>query len=173
MSGGGEIENFSVWNAATVIIALAFIIVLILYLIRFLSKKNQSWFGNRSIRILGGVGLAPNKSLQLIEIGSSVYLIGVGEEIRLIDKISRAEEVERIVAALEQEATLQRGSLASHMAKLRGKLRKQNDERPATSGDDVTFHELFESRLRQMPSRKDKLEKLLQEDKNTDRSGDA
>lgn len=173
MNGGGGIEGFSAWNAATVFIALAFIIVLILYLIRFLGKKNQSWFGSRSIRVLGGVGLAPNKSLQLVEIGSSIYLVGVGEEIRLIDKVSDPEEVERIVAALEQESTLQRGPLAPLIAKLGDKLRKKSHETPEELGGDITFHELFESKLRQMPSRKDKLDKLRNEDNNTDRSGDA
>ncbi|MDP4097531.1 flagellar biosynthetic protein FliO [Paenibacillus sp. P96] len=153
--------------------ALAFIIVLILYLIRFLSKKNQSWFGSRSIRVIGGVGLAPNKSLQMIEIGSSIYLVGVGEEIRLIDKVSDPEEVERIMAALEQEATLQRTPLAPLLAKLGDKLRRKSHDQPEEADDDISFHELFESKLRQMPSRKDKLDKLRNEDNTTDRSGDA
>jgi flagellar protein FliO/FliZ len=159
-------------NIAWVLFVLIFIIVLIVYLIRFLSKRNQSWFSNRSVRILGGVGLGPNKSLQLVEVGSSVYLIGVGEDIRLVDKVSDPEEVEQILAALEQEASLQRGPIAPLFAKIADKLRRNNTAHQQPE-EETSFHEMFESKLRQMPKRKDKLEKLRNEENTTDRSGDS
>uniref|UniRef100_UPI00048FFA0E flagellar biosynthetic protein FliO n=2 Tax=Paenibacillus TaxID=44249 RepID=UPI00048FFA0E len=169
MSGG---DDYGIGNVIWVIVVLAFVIMLILYLIRFLSRRNQSWFSSRSVRILGGVGLAPNKSLQLIEVGSSIYLIGVGEEIRLIDKVSDPEEVERIVAAFEQETSLHSGPLAPLVARLTEKLRKRNTIESQELEDDASFHELFESKLRQRPDRKDKFEKLRDEDNTTDRSGE-
>ncbi|ALP35017.1 flagellar protein [Paenibacillus sp. IHB B 3084] len=162
----------NIGNIAWVLFVLIFIIVLIVYLIRFLSKRNQSWFSNRSVRILGGVGLGPNKSLQLVEVGSSVYLIGVGEDIRLVDKVSDPEEVEQILAALEQEASLQRGPIAPLFAKIAGKLRR-NTAAQQQPEEETSFHEMFESKLRQMPNRKDKLEKLRNEENTTDRSGDS
>ncbi|WP_090735508.1 flagellar biosynthetic protein FliO [Paenibacillus sp. Mc5Re-14] len=163
----------NIGNIAWVLFVLIFIIVLIVYLIRFLSKRNQSWFSNRSVRILGGVGLGPNKSLQLVEIGSSVYLIGVGEDIRLVDKVSDPEEVEQILAALEQEASLQRGPIAPLFAKIADKLRRNNAAQQQQTEEETSFHEMFESKLRQMPNRKDKLEKLRNEENTTDRSGDS
>ena len=54
-----------------VFIVLAIIVALIVFLIRFLSRKNQSWMQGRSIRTLGAVGMGPNKSLQLVEIGAA------------------------------------------------------------------------------------------------------
>jgi flagellar protein FliO/FliZ len=162
----------NIGNIAWVLFVLILIIVLIVYLIRFLSKRNQSWFSNRSVRILGGVGLGPNKSLQLVEVGSSVYLIGVGEDIRLVDKVSDPEEVEQILAALEQEASLQRGPIAPLFAKIVDKLR-QNNAVQQQPEEETSFHEMFESKLRQMPNRKDKLEKLRNEENTTDRSGDS
>ncbi|MEC0183379.1 flagellar biosynthetic protein FliO [Paenibacillus peoriae] len=162
----------NIGNIAWVLFVLILIIVLIVYLIRFLSKRNQSWFSNRSVRILGGVGLGPNKSLQLVEVGSSVYLIGVGEDIRLVDKVSDPEEVEQILAALEQEASLQRGPIAPLFAKIADKLRRNNAVQQQ-SEEETSFHEMFESKLRQMPNRKDKLEKLRNEENTTDRSGDS
>ncbi|MDQ0494284.1 MULTISPECIES: flagellar biosynthetic protein FliO [Paenibacillus] len=162
----------NIGNIAWVLFVLILIIVLIVYLIRFLSKRNQSWFSNRSVRILGGVGLGPNKSLQLVEVGSSVYLIGVGEDIRLVDKVSDPEEVEQILAALEQEASLQRGPIAPLFAKIADKLRRNNAAQQQ-SEEETSFHEMFESKLRQMPNRKEKLEKLRNEENTTDRSGDS
>ncbi|MGW8956164.1 flagellar biosynthetic protein FliO [Paenibacillus sp. NPDC055715] len=162
----------NIGNIVWVLFVLIFIIVLIVYLIRFLSKRNQSWFSNRSVRILGGVGLGPNKSLQLVEVGSSVYLIGVGEDIRLVDKVSDPEEVEQILAALEQEASLQRGPIAPLFAKIADKLRR-NTAAQQQPEEETSFHEMFESKLRQMSNRKDKLEKLRNEENTTDRSGDS
>lgn len=162
----------NIGNIAWVLFVLILIIVLIVYLIRFLSKRNQSWFSNRSVRILGGVGLGPNKSLQLVEVGSSVYLIGVGEDIRLVDKVSDPEEVEQILAALEQEASLQRGPIAPLIAKIADKLRRNNAVQQQPE-EEASFHEMFESKLRQMPNRKEKLEKLRNEENITDRSGDS
>lgn len=162
----------NIGNIAWVLFVLILIIVLIVYLIRFLSKRNQSWFSNRSVRILGGVGLGPNKSLQLVEVGSSVYLIGVGEDIRLVDKISDSEEVEQILAALEQEASLQRGQIAPLIAKIVDKLRRNNAAQQQPE-EETSFHEMFEFKLRQMQNRKDKLEKLRNEENSIDRSGDS
>ncbi len=76
-----------------VILALIVIIGLFIILIKFLSQKNSKWFNQRSIKLLGGVQLGQNKSLQIIELGSSLYLIGVGDDVRMVDKIEDQEEV--------------------------------------------------------------------------------
>ncbi|MFD2878761.1 flagellar biosynthetic protein FliO [Paenibacillus rhizoplanae] len=53
----------------------------------------------RSIRTLGALGLGPNKSIQIIELGSSLYLIGVGDDISMMDKITDPAEVALIISA--------------------------------------------------------------------------
>ncbi len=156
-----------------VIVVLAVILVLIVYLIRFLNKRNQRWFRNGTIRILGGVGLGPNKSLQIIEIGGSVYLLGVGDDIQLVDKVSDLEEAQRIIDSFERDASAQQGSLSPLIAKLAARLRKDEPPREMELEDTTSFHELFESKLRQMPNRKEKMEKVLEEDNTTDRSRDS
>ncbi|MCU6340085.1 flagellar biosynthetic protein FliO, partial [Enterobacter quasiroggenkampii] len=72
----------------TVLLSLAVIIVLIVLFIKLLSRKNRMWQMNQSIRTLGGTGLGPNKSMQIVEVGDVVYVLGIGEDITLIDKIS-------------------------------------------------------------------------------------
>ena len=64
----------------------------------------------RSIRTLGAVGMGPNKSLQLVEIGA-IYVIGVGEDVRLVDKISDPAEVALIQVAFEQDSGIHNGAL--------------------------------------------------------------
>nr|WP_145408831.1 flagellar biosynthetic protein FliO [Paenibacillus xylanexedens] len=156
-----------------VIVVLAVILALIVYLIRFLNKRNQQWFRNGTVRILGGVGLGPNKSLQIIEVDGNVYLLGVGEDIQLVDKISDLDEAQRIIDSFEREASSSSGSLSPLINKLAARFRKEEPPREMELEDTSSFHELFESKLRQIPNRKEKMEKLLKEDNTTDRSRDS
>ncbi|AYB43481.1 flagellar biosynthetic protein FliO [Paenibacillus lautus] len=147
-----------------VFIVLAIIIALIVFLIRFLGRKNQSWMQGRSIRTLGAVGMGPNKSLQLVEIGGSIYVIGVGEDVRLVDKISDPAEVALIQAAFEQDSGIHNGALPPFISKLAAKLRKDKPPEEMELDDTSSFHEVFESKLRSVPNRKEKVEELLRED---------
>lgn len=153
-----------------VIIVLAVIIALIIILIRFLGRKNKTWFNNHSIRTLGAVGLGPNKSLQVIEIGSNVYVVGVGEDIRLVDKISDPDEVTSILASFEQDSVNSNNGLSPIVAKIAAKLRRQGPvSEDIELADTSSFHEVFDEKLRRMSNRKEKMEEILREDNNTDR----
>lgn len=147
-----------------VFIVLAIIVTAIVILIRFLGRKNQSWMQGRSIRTLGAVGMGPNKSLQLVEVGGSIYLIGVGEDVSLIDKISDPAEVALIQASFEQEHGLNSGTLPPFIANLAGRFRKKPSSEDIELEDTSSFHEVFESKLRSVPNRKQKVEELLRED---------
>ncbi|CAM2894280.1 flagellar biosynthetic protein FliO [Paenibacillus sediminis] len=161
-----------IWNLVTVIVVLAIIIFAIVFLIRLLGQRGRSMTMNRSIRTLGAVGLGPNKSLQAIELGGNIYVVGVGEDISLIDKISDPGEVASLIAALEQEAAGQRISLSPLLDKLANRFRKQEQSQEMEIDDSISFHEVFESKLRRMPNRKQKMEELLIDDNSEDRLRD-
>ncbi|WP_136604714.1 flagellar biosynthetic protein FliO [Paenibacillus dokdonensis] len=164
--------NYSLY-LVYVTVVLAVIVALIILLIRFLGKKNKTWFTSRAVRTLGAVGLGPNKSLQVIEIGSSLYLVGVGEDIRLVDKITDQDEVRIIMEAFEQEANAQSGAFSPLLEKLASKLRKQGPVSEDIELEDTSsFHEVFDEKLRKMSNRKEKMEELLREDNTTDRLRD-
>lgn len=171
MGGSGSSMSYGL-NIVYVIIVLAVIIGLIILLIRFLGTKNKSWFSNPTIRILGGVGLGPNKTLQVIEVGNSVYLIGVGENINLVDKISDPDEVTSILTALQEEAAMHGNRLSPLLSKLVNKLRREQPSQEIELENGTSFHEVFDSKVRRMSNRKDKMEELLREDNNTDRLRD-
>lgn len=94
---------------------------------------------------MGGVGLGQNKSLQILEIGGNVYLIGVGENIQPLDKVSDLEEAQRIVDSFERDAVSQQGNLPPIIAKLAKRLRKEEPPREMEIEDTASFHEMFES----------------------------
>ncbi|GIO83832.1 hypothetical protein J25TS5_07640 [Paenibacillus faecis] len=166
--------DVNLWgNLINVIVVLAIIIVLIVVLIRFLGKKNRLFSQSRSIRTMGAVGLGPNKSLQVIEIGSSVYLVGVGEDITLLDKITDPEELAALQQAFEEEGTEFAG-VTSVLSGLVSRFRKA-PPREAEELKGTSFHEMFHSQLQKMPSRKRQMEELLkdQEEQSTDRLRDS
>lgn len=165
--------DVNLWgNLFTVIVVLGLIIVLIVVLIRFLGKRNRNMFQSRSIRTLGAIGLGPNKSLQVIEIGGSIYLVGVGESISLVDKISEPAEVSILLQAFEEQGTEFAG-FASVMSGFMSRFKKESPQEEELEG--TAFHEVFQSQLQKMPNRKRKMEELLQdsEEQFTDRSRDS
>ncbi|GGN90404.1 flagellar biosynthetic protein FliO [Saccharibacillus kuerlensis] len=161
------VYSYLVW----VIFVLIAIVALIVFLIRYLGKKNRGWFGGRSVRTLGGVGLGQNKSLQIVEIGGSIYLIGVGENISLIDKISGAEEVEELIAALEQETAGPNIALPAWAEKLTSRFRSgTSTPAEAEELESSSFQQLFENRLKEASDRRRKVDDLLKKDESADRS---
>ncbi len=169
MGGTGDYILNLVW----VIIVLAVIIGLIILLLRFLGRKNQTWLSRRAIRTIGGVAMGPNKSLQVIEIGNSVYLIGVGEDITLVDKISDPEEAELIISSFQSESVDQNNILTPLISKLSNRFRPKSSVQEEEIGDTDAFQKVFESKLRQIPNRRQKMEELLKEEDSTDRSRDS
>ncbi|MNO11992.1 Flagellar biosynthesis protein, FliO [compost metagenome] len=167
-------EDINLWgNLITVIVVLAIILVLIVLLVRFLGKRNRFLNQDNAIHVLGAVGLGPNKSLQVIEIGSSVYLVGVGENISLVDKVSDPDEVILLHQAFEEEGTKYTGvstMLSGFVSRFRKEPPSVEEELEGTS-----FHEVFYSQLNKRPNRKRQMEELLkdQEDQSTDRLRDS
>lgn len=162
-------------SVLTVLLSLAVIIVLIVLLIKLLSRKNRIWQMNQSIRTLGGTGLGPNKSLQIVEVGDVVYVLGIGEDITLIDKVSDPEQAERLIASLEGAQSSRTAAWPTSWSELMNRMRagrkassnntKQEDAEPSS----VSFHEMFHAKLDQLPKRSDQVERLLKDDTNEDR----
>lgn len=163
-------SNNTLLNLLNVIIVLAVIIVLIVLLIRFLGRRNQTFMSGRSIRTLGAVGLGPNKSMQVIELGNSLYLIGIGENISILDKITDPDEVAVIIAAFEDQSSNQNNFLAPLISKVKIKLRGEVPSQEIELSDTSSFYETLQAKLRSAPERKEKMDELLRDDVTKDES---
>lgn len=168
-SGSLGPEN-NLLNLLNVIFVLAVIIILIVLLIRFLGRRNQSWTSVRTIRTLGAMGLGPNKSMQVIEIGSSLYLIGVGDTISLLDKITDPVEVALITSSFEDSSSSQKNFLMPLITKIKNKLRGDVQPEEIDLSETSSFYEVLQSKLRSAPERKEKIEELLSNDITKDES---
>ncbi|WP_158591719.1 flagellar biosynthetic protein FliO [Oceanobacillus halophilus] len=68
--------------------ALVLVLALIYILLKFLNKRNKLSQQVKAMENLGGISLGQNKSIQIIRIGSKFYLIGVGENVELLQELA-------------------------------------------------------------------------------------
>lgn len=76
------------------VLALALILILIYGVLKFLSSRSRSFQHNRTMQNVGGISVGQNKSIQLVRIGSKLYMVGVGENVELLEEITD-EQVKR------------------------------------------------------------------------------
>lgn len=159
----------NIGNIITVIVVLILIIGLIVLLIRFLAQKNNSWFSSRSIRHLGGVGLGQNKSVQMVKIGNCLYVVGVGEDVRLLEKIDEQEEIDAIFQSLNSAPTLSGKGILAYLSKSIN-FRRQNsfplDEKDPSAVS--SFQEIFHNKMQQVSDQRQQLKNVLKDDNRTD-----
>lgn len=163
--------NGGAWESFVMIVKICFVLVFVILLfyliIRVLAKRNQMVGSRQSIRSLGGVPLGQNKSIQIVEIGHCLYLVGVGENIQLLEKIDDPDEVAFLTELLTNKSSnLQFTSFSDWFSKLRNK--KSHDlEEDVTS----SYQQVFYDKMQNSMNRKKRFEDILQE-KQTDRLND-
>ncbi len=70
------------------IIALLLVLGLIYLLLLFLKRKNALFNQAKAIENIAGISVGQNKSLQIVRLGKKYYLIGVGDNVELLQEIT-------------------------------------------------------------------------------------
>lgn len=153
-----------------VIFFLVLIILLFYVLIRYMAKKNKGTMFGNSIRSLGGVPLGQNKSIQIVEIGHSLFVVGVGDNIQLLDKINDADEVAYITELLltSQDDRMGFSTVSKWINKLPIKKKDIEEEVEITS----TFQQVFHDKLQRVTNRNKHVEEWISDQKQKDRLND-
>jgi flagellar protein FliO/FliZ len=160
---GADMTGSVVW----VISALLLVIGLIVVVLKWLSRRTWTWGANRRFRQLGGVPLGQHKSLQAIEFAGRIYLIGVGNDVTLIDKLEDPGEAEAILASLEAPPSSPEAPLKRLIERLAG--RKSGDGEIVET---ASFERTLREKLELQTERKREMERLLGETKPNDRLSD-
>ncbi len=168
-TGSANVAGSLIW----VIISLALVIVLIIFVIKWLSQRNRAWGTNRSLRSLGGIALGQNHSLQVVEIAGRIYIVGVGESITLIDKLDDPEQARAVIAALErqQESVWPQNLLTQLLDKVKNRGERAEAGQPSNEqwNSASSFQHMLQSKLNQQADRKQQLESLLHDPKTNER----
>ncbi len=159
-------------NLVWVIVCLAIVVTLIILVIKWLSQRNRSWGANRTLRSLGGVALSQNSSLQVIEIAGRIYVVGVGENVTLLDKLTDEAEVAAVMEALERQP--EQGWSANNLSQLVKKWKQperhtgpEPDKKPWNAQS--SFETMLQSKLNEHSDRKQQLESMLKDSKTNER----
>ncbi len=136
--------SITAWDYIKMIFALLFVIALLYGLLRFLNKRNRSFQHNQLIHNLGGVGVGQGKSIQLMQIGNSLYLVGIGENINLLKEITDPQEIEELTKLYEDK--LGTAQTLPYIMELMNKLTK-NKTQKAKNNENPSFNETFQKKL--------------------------
>ncbi len=147
--------------------ALVFVLGLLFGLLKFVNRKNKLTDKNRLMKNMGGISLGQNKSIQLVVIGESYYLIGVGDDIRLLKEITDPDEIDKLVEFYTGDSTeVASGMLNRILAKVAGKSKRDSNVKTEESPD---FSAVFQSRLEEMKEeRKRHISRLTEKERNRD-----
>ena len=80
------------------------VIGLLFVLLRYLSKKGTVMHANGPVLPIGSHMLGNNRSMQVLLIGQTIYIVGVGEDVTLIRTISQGEEYQHLLESYENQA---------------------------------------------------------------------
>ncbi|CDQ19732.1 flagellar biosynthetic protein FliO [Halobacillus karajensis] len=136
-----------IWNIVKLIFALIFVVVLIYGLLKFFNQKNKVFNQNRTMENLGGMNLAPNRSIQAVRIGEQILILGVGESVQMITEVSDEET---------RNALLRRENNGGPQPRLDVKkwMDKWNEEQRKEDPSSTQFQHLFEKQLNDMKGKR-------------------
>lgn len=153
-------------NIVYVFGVLIVIIGLIIGLIRVLSAKNRGLMSSRSFKTLSGISLGQHKSIQLVEIGTSLYIVGVGDTIELLDKI----EDEAEIVYIKQSLSTAEGQMRFNLQSVVDRFRKSDKQAVAEIEDELSFQEVFYDKMNRIKQQKNEVEHILKNEDRTDRN---
>lgn len=151
-----------------IVLVLAFIIGLIIFLLRFIGKRNRGWWMNRSLRSLGGLSVGTNKSMQIVEWNGRIYVLGVGDDVTLLESITDADTVAALLA--EHDAANAETQTALPAWLRRFAVRGRTEEAQSQDARSSSFEETLEKRMRELTERRQKVEQLLDQSRSGDRT---
>ncbi len=166
-TSNGAAVGSSVGDYIKVLFALLFVVGLLFGLLKLVNRKSRLHDKSRLMKNMGGLSLGQQKSIQLVIIAESYYLIGVGTDIRLLKEITDPEEINKLVEFYEgdsmESAT---GMLNRVLTKVTSKSKRDEIDRTEASTD---FGDLFKSRLDEMKEeRKRHINRLTEKERNRD-----
>ncbi|MDQ8091258.1 MULTISPECIES: flagella biosynthesis regulatory protein FliZ [Bacillus amyloliquefaciens group] len=100
--GDASASSVSAFDFVKMIGALLFVILLIYGFVKLMNKRNRLLKPFQYVENIGGTSVGQNRSVQLIKVGNSVLVVGVGETIQLLKEIEDEKEREAILSQYEE-----------------------------------------------------------------------
>lgn len=99
-----EAQAPSIVGSLLKMVVILVIMIGFLYLtVRFFTKRNRQMRDLHILENLGGIPVGQQKSIQLIRVGSTYYLVGVGENVELLQVIEDEEMIKELASLSEEK----------------------------------------------------------------------
>jgi len=166
-SSDGKAVGSSVGDYIKVMVALLFVVGLLYGLLKLVNRKNRLYDKNRYMKNMGGLSLGQHKSIQLVIIGESYYLVGVGDDVSLLKEITDPEEIDKLVEFYKgDDLEVAKGMLSRILEKLTGTSKNTSTRQSDESAD---FGDLFKTKLDEMKEeRRRHISRLTEKERNHD-----
>lgn len=137
--------SVSAWDYIKMVLALLFVLALLYGVLKLVNNKNRLYQQHQLIQNLGGLSLGQHKSVQLLQVGDSLFLVGVGEDISILKEITNDEEKEKLMNfySNKQEFTAQ----IPYIATLLKRFKDQFVSKPLEQPKNGNFEQLFRKKL--------------------------
>lgn len=161
----GDNEEMSFWGLVIrFLLALALVVVLIYVLLKLMNKFTSKQGQLNNLENLGGVSVGMNKSVQLVKVGTKVYLLGVGDTVELLTEVTDQAFIDQLMSYSQVPGA----DLFSKVTQsFQQKQSKSEDNSSPNEPRNDSFSTLFKGELEQM---KQKQEKIRQDIKGYDRN---
>ena len=160
------------WEVLWVIFVLVLVVAAIVWLLRLLARRGRGFWASRSMRHLGGMALGTNKSIQVVEWNGRIFVLGVGEDVTLIEAIRDPGEVAALLESLDEADASRPVRLPAWAERfLRRSAGQPSDPVRRMDGQvsGETFEQSLQRRLRELTERRARVEQLLQDHSKDDR----
>ncbi|MFJ7648154.1 flagellar biosynthetic protein FliO [Lysinibacillus sp. NPDC097279] len=160
VSAAGDV---SAWEYIKMVLALIFVVALFYGLMKFLNKRNLTFQRNQMVQNLGGLSLGAQKSVQLLQIGKSLYLVGVGDDVQLLREITDPQEVEALLSLYNEKQEY--AATSPYIAEVFSKFKRKNNQNASKVQNQDSFGELFEKKISEIKQeRSEELERWKQKE---------
>lgn len=123
-------------------VAFGLVLALIVGAGRWLARRNPFVRPGAPVRTLGGCVVGQNKSVQVVQIGDGLYVLGIGDDVQLLRYIPPGDEAERLRALFDAARGM--GDRRGWLERKRGiASRAASTERAGSA----SFSELLAARL--------------------------
>lgn len=104
---GAEQAGITGWEILKTVLVLFLVLGLLFLFLRWLQKRNMRVLSTGVIKHLGGTNVGMNRSVQLIRLGKSILVLGVGENVQLLKEVRDEKEVEELLRQYEESVPFQ------------------------------------------------------------------
>lgn len=142
--------SVSAWDYIKMVLALLFVLALLYGVLKLVNSKNRMYQQNQLMQNLGGLSLGQHKSVQLLQVGDSLFLVGVGEDISILKEITDTDEKEKLMTFYneKQEFTAQVPYIANVLKRFKTPFLNEVSNKQEKGN----FEQLFKKRLSEIKS---------------------